>query len=432
MGNLAKIMFVPLVLVWLGSVANAADRPNVVLIISDDQAWTDFGFMGHAVIETPNLDKLASQGARFANGYVTAPLCRASLSSIITGLHPHQNKIYSNDPPKGVDRNVMLPLLGNALTLPRMLKKAGYRSLQTGKFWEGHYANGGFTHGMTENKIRGRHGDVGLKIGRETMQPIYDFIDDSGDTPFFIWYAPMLPHCPHNPPKRLLDKYQAKVESTHLATYYAMCEWFDETCGQLLDYLDQKALADDTLIAFIVDNGWIQRKQRPKKGQFRAAPRSKATPYEGGVRTPVLLRWPNRIRPGDHPELVSAVDLAPTILNACGLKPTPHMPGVDLLPVATGSDKLTRDAVFGADFVHTAKVLGDPAANLEYRWIRRGKWKLIVPVDKSGHCELYNVADDPHEHKNLANTHPTVVKELTDRLNQWWPGRTRHTTSAPQ
>jgi len=99
-----KKLLVPLILSLLGSVACAADRPNVVLIISDDQAWGDFGFMGHAVIETPNLDKLASQSARFANGYVTAPLCRASLSSIITGLYPHQNKIYSNDPPKGVDR----------------------------------------------------------------------------------------------------------------------------------------------------------------------------------------------------------------------------------------------------------------------------------------------------------------------------------------
>jgi len=425
-----KKLLVPLILSLLGSVACAADRPNVVLIISDDQAWGDFGFMGHAVIETPNLDKLASQSARFANGYVTAPLCRASLSSIITGLYPHQNKIYSNDPPKGVDRNLMLPVLGNTPTLPRMLKRVGYQSLQTGKFWEGHYSNGGFTHGMTENKIRGRHGDEGLKIGRETMQPIYDFIDAAGDTPFFIWYAPMLPHCPHNPPKRLLDKYKGKVESTHLATYYAMCEWFDETCGQLLDYLDRKGLGDDTLVAFIVDNGWIQRKQRPKKGQFRAAPRSKTTPYEGGVRTPVLLRWPNRIKPGDRPELVSAIDLAPTILSACGLKPTSQMPGVDLLPVVSGAGRLARDAIFGADFVHSAKVLNDPTANLEYRWLRRGEWKLIVPADKGKHSELYNVADDPTELKNLAGTHPAVVKELTDRLDQWWPASAGHTNPA--
>lgn len=427
-----RLSMVVSIVMSITSIAGAANRPNVVLIISDDQAWTDFGFMGHAVIETPNLDKLASQSARFANGYVTAPLCRASLSSIITGLHPHQNKIYSNDPPEGVERNVMLPLLGNALTLPRMLKKAGYQSLQTGKFWEGHYSNGGFTHGMTENKIHGRHGDEGLKIGRETMQPIYDFIDAAGDAPFFIWYAPMLPHCPHNPPKRLLNKYKAKVENTQLATYYAMCEWFDETCGQLLDFLDRKKLRDDTLVAFIVDNGWIQNERPLKKGQCRPAPRSKTTPYEGGVRTPVLLRWPNRIRPGDRPELVSAVDLAPTILSACGLKSTTQMPGVDLLPIAKGAGRLTRDAVFGADFVHTAKVLDDPAANLEYRWMRQSEWKLILPADKSERPELYNVANDPTEQKNLTDTHPAMVKELTDRLDQWWPGCARHSTSTPQ
>ena len=106
----------------------------------------------------------------------------------------------------------------------------------------------------------GRHGDAGLTIGRQGMQPITDFIDLAlqENQPFFLWYAPFLPHTPHNPPERLLKKYREDGRSRFVARYYAMCEWFDETCGQLLDYLDRKKLAEDTLIVFVTDNGWIQ------------------------------------------------------------------------------------------------------------------------------------------------------------------------------
>ena len=142
-------------------------------------------------------------------------------------------------------------------TLPRLLAKRGYVSHQSGKWWQGHYSRGGFTHGMTHGdpKRGGRHGDVGLKIGREGMDEIFDFIEDAGDKPFFVWYAPFLPHTPHNPPKRLLDKYAKKTESKFIARYWAMCEWFDETCGQLLDHLDEKKLADDTIVLYVTDNG---------------------------------------------------------------------------------------------------------------------------------------------------------------------------------
>ena len=99
---------------------------------------------------------------------------------------------------------------------------------------------GGFTHGMTHG---GPHGDAGLKIGHEGMNEIFDFIEDAGDKPFFVWYAPFLPHTPHNPPKRLFDKYAKKTESKFIARYWTMCEWFDETCGELLDHLDEKNLA---------------------------------------------------------------------------------------------------------------------------------------------------------------------------------------------
>ncbi|MHC5028215.1 MAG: sulfatase-like hydrolase/transferase, partial [Planctomycetota bacterium] len=141
----------------------AAAPPNVVLIISDDQAWTDFGFMGHATIRTPNLDRLANESLVFVNGYVPASLCCPSLASMVTGLSPFEHGITGNEPPRprGTGRNdeayraavrEMIAKIDDAPSLPRLLGAAGYRSLQTGKWWLGDYARGGFTHGMT-------HGD---------------------------------------------------------------------------------------------------------------------------------------------------------------------------------------------------------------------------------------------------------------------------------
>jgi arylsulfatase A-like enzyme len=406
--------------ILLLALAPAAGRPpNVVLVIGDDQGWTDFGFMGHAVVKTPHLDKLASESAVFPHGYVPTSLCRASLATLLTGLYGHQHKICCNDPPDGVDRAKMHPFIQGAPALPRLLGEAGYRSLQTGKYWEGHYQNAGFTHGMT---TKGRHGDAGLVIGRQTMKPVYDFIAESGDKPFFVWYAPMMPHEPHNPPDRLLRKYAVDGRNRKLAKYYAMCEWFDETVGALLDHLDKKKLRDDTLVVFVVDNGWIQEtgERRTTRGWF--APRSKLSPYDGGLRTPVLLRWPGKVKPGRYDDLVSTVDVVPTVLAACGLKPTADMKGLSLLTRAVDGKPLGRDAVFGEIYLHTAVDLERPALNLTHRWARVGDWKLIA-ASKAGTSELYNVKDDPFETKDRAAAEPETVARLRKRLDAWWQGR---------
>jgi uncharacterized sulfatase len=392
-------------------------RPNVVMIVGDDQRWTDFGFMGHRVIQTPNLDRLAAAGAVFPNGYVPTSLCRASLATLLTGQYGHQHRICCNDPPTGVDRTLMHPFIRNAPTVPRLLRDAGYRSLQTGKFWEGHYENAGFTHGMT---TRGRHGEEGLVIGRRTMQPIWDFIEADRDKPFFIWYAPMMPHLPHDPPERILKKYAVDGRNINIARYYAMCEWFDETCGQLLDYLDRNRLRDRTLVVFVIDNGWVQTEQ---PGGARGGPRGKLSPYDGGLRTPIILHWPGHTRAGRYPDLVSTIDLAPTMLTACGVPVPRQMPGLSLLDVAAGKGRLDRTAVFGELYVHTAVDINQPAINLTHRWVRDGDWKLIHAEDGKTPPELYNLAEDPHEEKNLAAQHPDRVRQLTDRLNHWWKGR---------
>src|SRR5262249_27825911 len=145
------------------------------------------------------------------------------------------------------------------------------------------------------------------------------------------------------------------------------------------------------------------------------APKSKLSPYDGGVRTPILLRWPGRTKAGRYDDLVSTIDLVPTILTACGLKPPKEMPGLSLLDVAAGKGRLKRDAVFGEIYLHTAVNLDKPALNLTHRWVRQGDWKLIQPEDPKAGPELYNLAKDPFETKNLAANEAERVKQL-DRV----------------
>lgn len=419
--------------------ADPKPQPNIVFLIGDDQSWKDYGFMGHPFVKTPHLDKLASESLQFRRGYVPTSLCRASLATMITGLYAHQHKITSNDPPLPPgktggaamkdpgylkQREEMIAEFNQSPTLPKLLAPAGYVSHQSGKWWEGNACRcGGFTEAMTigDPKRGGRHGDVGLTIGREGLQPVFDFIDASQKSgkPFYLWYAPIMPHQPHNPPERLFQKYKDKTPSEYVAKYWAMCEWFDETIGGVLNHLDQQGLRENTIVVYLHDNGWIQDPNAPKY-----APKSKRSQYDGGTRTPILIRWPGHITPAQSDRLASSIDLLPTVLTAIGLEPTAAMPGINLLdPQALRN----RDTVFGEIFEHNAVDIHDPAANLRYRWIIAGHWKLIVPQApniKTGVVELYDLAADPDETRNLAATQPDRVAALRKQLDAWWtPGK---------
>lgn len=427
----------------------AADGPpNIVLILSDDQAWTDYSFMGHDHIETPHLDALAERSAVFTRGYVPTALCRPSLATLATGLYVYQHKISGNDPSllpgmtKGKKESEEYKALREQLiahidenpTIMDLVGEQGYLSHQSGKWWEGNYKRGGFTHGMTRGfpQPGGRHGDDGLKIGREGMEPVFDFIDMAveEEKPFYMWYAPFLPHTPHNPPKRLLDKYKAKgIESDFVAKYYAMCEWFDETCGQLIDYVDGKGLTENTLFVYICDNGWIQSVD---KGKY--APRSKQSPNEGGTRQPTLFSWPGVIKPGDRGEqLCSSVDIVPTMLAAAGAEIPENLPGYNLLPILKSGEESPRDIVFGEGCAHDVADVNDPEASLLYRWAVEGKWKLLLTYDgelgryASSHPreekrpQLYDLFADPHEENNVAKDHPEVVARFAKKIADWYP-----------
>lgn len=422
--------------------AEIEESPNVVFILGDDQSWKDYGFMGSRVVSTPHIDALAQNGLTFKRGYVAAPICRPSLASMVTGLFPHQHGITGNDPFKNENRaSLDLPFRQAFHEKPSFIKelvKLGYLAHQSGKWWEGSWKDGGFTHGMTHGdpKRRGRHGDEGLKIGRDGIIPITDFVEHAQreKKPFLLWYAPFLPHTPHNPPARLLKKYQQEGRPLDQAKYYAMCEWLDDTVGQLLGYLQKRGLRENTLVVFTCDNGWSTASSNaddPNQKLFRGyAQRTKGSPYEGGTRNPILLSWPKRITPADSPDLAHAVDLLPTIVRAAGGQVPKGLPGIDLLD---DSARKARDTIFGVNHSTHNMTLGDPDDTLQYIWCIEGKWKLIKRFDgkdisshysalhrwDKANYHLYDLQNDPDELNDLAKELPERVIRLSAKISRW-------------
>lgn len=455
-------------------IAPGAKRPNVVLIISDDQTYSDFGFMGNSAVRTPHIDHLASQSARYVNGYVPSSVCRPSLVSILTGLYPHQHGIYFNHPPPGfgaltrspdIDKQKFDALRQQAAvlirprpTLPRQFAAAGYRCFQTGKYWEGHWKNAGFTEGMTTaepspgakngNKtlangdiVAHGNGDHGLSIGRETMQPIYDFIDDCENTPFLVWYAPFLPHTPHDSPKQYFDLYRDRTDiPKHRVPYYAACSQFDDTVGNLINFIDNRNLTSNTIFVFVVDNGWTPdpRKYRAASGEWDHTKQSKRAPFDSGLRTPILISLHGQTRPATHHAPASSIDILPTLLAAANIKSkVDSLPGQNLWPSATGKESLDADrAVFGAIYPGDAESLRHPEQNVAYRWIRRRNLKLIT-IHKQGSSKawgnyvtgdsVFDLDADPTESRNIiaqANLQ-TQILELRQSLDAWWNPETQ-------
>jgi len=472
--------------------AQAAERPNIIFILADDQSWWDFSFMYrndvegpalnaptpqdhtiYQVAQTPAIDRLADEGLAFTHGY-TVPLCRPSLQAMITGMFPHQNKISGNDMVGKVDDTAADEQVLMTQSIARTLvKRLGYRAFQTGKWWGGHHSLGGFTEGDTQDSIdsgtnppqytgsrpggyvtRGRHGDWGLMAGRvdyindiqspehwdevnqerinyaNTIVTLTDFIDDcvANDDPFFAWYAPFLPHTPHDPPPALLNKYDDLIDEpdesgNYHAKYYANIERLDGGIEAILDHLDAAGIADNTMIILISDNGWIT-----KDNASAYAPRSKRSHYEGGVRTPILVHWPNMIKAGGalEPQIVtqpvSVIDMVTTALAAVDLQPTPEQRGVNLMDLAAVD---ARDAIYCDVYAHDMASLEEPAQTLQATFIRKDGWKLLLYPN--GSKELFHLYDastgdpvDPFETNELSGSEPTRTADLLAQLNAWY------------
>ena len=442
--------------------------PNIVMIIADDQRYSDFGFMGNARVHTPNLDELARESAIYTDAYVPSSVCRPSLVTLLTGLYPHQHGVHFNHPPPGFAKLTKSPeidkgefdrlrqqairLIRDRPTLPRILAARGYRCFQTGKYWEGHWKNAGFTEGMTiAQPSGGRYGDKriasgdwvahgngdhGLAIGRETMKPIASFLDDVRQDPFFLWYAPFLPHTPHDSPEKFKRAVAANPDvKPHEIPYFAAIMQFDETVGKLIGMIDEREMGDDTLFVFVADNGWAPdpAKFRNSTNQWDHTSSSKRSPFESGVRTPVLIRWAGRTKAARHSALVNTIDLVPTLLEAAGIENGPtELPGISLWASAVGKQTLSKErAVFGEIYPGDASMIGAPEQDLAYRWVRIGSHKLIVPASHGirqpwnnyvKSPALFDLLRDPEESNNLINDPDLagVVVTLSKAMDDWW------------
>lgn len=470
---------------------HAADKPNIIFVLGDDQAWWDYSFMyrdeieGPAVdsnpsiyqiAETPAIDRLADEGLTFTHGY-TVPLCRPSLQAMITGAFPHENRISGNDLVGKVDdEEADQRILFDQSIARTLVKRHGYRAYQTGKWWGGHHSLGGFTEGDTQDNPStsarppqytgskpgyvggangaGRHGDWGLMIGRvdyvndipdpvlpaptavnpisyaNTIVPMTDFIDDcvASDDPFFIWYAPFLPHSPFDPPEALRAKYDPLVDEANEASsedyeakYYANIERLDGGIGALLDHLEATGVADNTMIIFICDNGWITNDNG-------GSTRSKRQPYDAGSRTPIIVHWPKTIKPGGpiEPQFVtqpvSVIDMVPTALAAVGLEQSAEQRGINLMDLGAVN---ARDAVFCDVYAHDMASIEDPSQSLVARYVVKDGWKLIDFA--SGSDELYHLYDtstgnpvDPFETNNLVTVETAKFAELSALIDTWY------------
>lgn len=421
-------------------------NPNIILILGDDHGYPYFGFMGDEHVRTPHLDQLASRSTLFPRAYTSASQCRDSLLTLLTGLHPEQwrakNRMLERQSGK---RRVPFQEIVDFETLPRILSREGYATFQGGKYWEGTYKQGGFTHGLKFRvdqeaidefgHLRTLAGADGLNFGRETLRPLWEFIEEfEGKKPFYIWFAPMLPHTPHNAPKRFLDLYEDEKFSRSAARYYANISWFDEVLGQLMAYLDANGLRENTLVIYISDNGW---EQAPDQSVSReGGDHGKNSIYDFGFRTPLMFSWPGVIDQGVvYDELVAEVDLFPTTLDFLGIDVPKNRMGISLYPKLMKTGDFSRREVIGG--VTALRRDASKVAIERKGWdkqqdayfLRDESWRFIWRKT-SAQVELFEIEIDPLERNDLSDQYPERVAGYKKRIDRWI-GQCREGFSSP-
>jgi arylsulfatase A-like enzyme len=429
--------------------------PNIILIIGDDHGWPYFGFMGDEIVKTPNLDALAEEGVLFPHGYTTASICRPSLRSLLTGLHPLQWRVKRQVLRAKGRGGEGYQRIQDFVTLPRRLAERGYASFQGGKYWEGSYQAGGFTDGMAQSTddatpgtwewIRARAGADGLDLGRTTMQPLWDFLEAHRGEPFFVWFAPKLPHTPHDPPEKYLELYRDEDLSESARRYYANITRFDDKVGEIVARLEKLGLRDETLLVYLSDNGWEQDPRATNLVKQLGGPQGKSSMYDLGFRTPIIFSWPGKVAGGRRRgDLVSAVDLFTTLLDFAGLDPPPDRMGKSLRPTLLRDEPFSRKTVIGSmgslrpprHVEGAAPKAGEKLVRAERAYfLRNESWHYIwyANGDKFGDRdaeELYRIDEDPREEHNVVSQHPELSEGFREEIRRWREEVTERTKSA--
>lgn len=441
----------------------SAQRPNIVFILADDLGWRDLSNEGSTYYKSPNIDRIANEGMKFTRGYATCQVCSPSRASILTGKYPTKHGIttwigdrsgeawrgtrrHDSHLPPQYERN----LRASEITLPEVLKKAGYMTFFAGKWhlgskgswptdhgfdinkggWDVGSPNGGyFSPWKNPNLEPGPAGEsLPIRLGKETA----NFIEASRDKPFLAYLSFYSVHGPIQTTPQLWKKYRDIAVKAGLAEerfqfdrrlavrqvqdcpiYAGMIETMDEAVGIVLQKLDQLGLADNTIVCFTSDNGGVSSgdafctSNLPLRG-------GKGRQWEGGIREPFYIKAPGITKAGSTSDvLASGIDWYPTLLDLAGV-PVPkkqNLDGVSLVPILK-QNSITDRPLFW-HYPHYGNQGGEPSSI-----IMQKDWKLIH-YHEDGRDELYDLADDKEEQKDIAARHPDRVKSMRTTLDKW-------------
>jgi arylsulfatase B len=420
---------------WIVRSATAAEqgapRPNIVYIVADDLGWKDVGYHG-SDIKTPNIDKLANDGARLEQFYVQ-PMCTPTRAALMTGRYPFryglQTLVIPTPSKYGMPTDEWL--------LPQALKDTGYRTVMVGKWHLGHadrkywprqrgfdYHYGAmvgeidyFTHSsgkvmdwFRNDKPVKEEGYVTQLLGKDAVSQI---LEQDPKKPLFLYLAFTAPHSPYQAPQQYLDKYKNIADPTRRA-YAAMITSMDDEIGNVVAALDKKKMRENTLIIFMSDNGGnrlamlagdadVSKLKLPAdNGPYRGG---KGMLYEGGTRVAALANWPGHIKSGEVTGMMHVVDMFPTLAGLAGASLNKGKPldGVNVWSaISEGKPSPRTEVVYNIEPFRAG--------------LREGDWKLIWRTPLPSALELYNIPQDPSEKNNLADTNPQKVAELQKRV----------------
>ncbi len=433
---LSKMLGVLLALSF-GQAAAAAERPNIIFVLVDDMGYGDIGPFGATDLETPHLDRMASEGVKLTDSYSAGSVCSPTRVAFLTGRYQHRVGIEWADIWIGTPG-----LSASETSIARMLSDDGYATGIMGKWHVGGTAEyGPNAHGFDEffghlgpNMDFYTHRELIPRTGVpdlfENTEPVVQegymtdlitqrsvgFIKKHADHPFFLWVSYNAPHWPFQPPDRLWVAYPEERFKGTRRDYNAMVERIDDGIGEILAALDEKGLARKTLVIFTSDNGGERLSRNVPFFHY------KASLWEGGIRVPCLMRWPGQLPAGTTSKQANITfDHSATILAAAGSKPPPGrtLDGINLVPILKGEKPVQERTLFWR-----TPMLGEckpTYANFQcmiQKAVRKGTWKYVLDGYEKLEM-LFDLENDPSERQSLAYQHPEVVRDLRQRLAQW-------------
>lgn len=424
--------------------AAPSKRPNIVFIMADDLGWGDVGCYGQKYIRTPNVDRLASEGLRFTDAYAGCTVCAPSRSVLMTGFHMGHTSVRSNS--GGV------PLLESDVTVAEVLKKAGYTNGLFGKWGLGdigtattplkkgfdeyvgflHQAHAHFQyprflyHNDREYPLAGNSDTTRKTYANDVMaEKALEFIRKNRNRPFFAYLPFTLPHGGYYVPEDSMAEYRGKFpEGAPVGTekgrlglqpeprvaFAGMVTRLDRYVGQVLSLLKELNLERDTIVFFTSDNGGLRFSDNffLNTGPFRG---NKGNLYEGGLRVPMIVRWPGRVPAGKVSSFAWAFhDLLPTLAEIAGAKDVPRCDGMSVLPALLGKSQAPHKELYW-EFPRYNSKTGTFAEEIPMQAMRRGDWKAVRPKP-NGPVELYDLKSDPGEERDLAPQKPELAAEF--------------------